>query len=785
MRPLAIIRWLVALAGAMASVYAVLQWDALLPARRSLRMTMEVTTLKQRTLEVFPGDSTGFHVGHSERHSARALNIRQRIHFLQVMDTVGSNRLRIDPGDAPGDLLLHRILLEGPGGLVVLDGPLLKERVTGQRSMELLPGVERTLLLRCVSDDPQFVLDLDQHTDLIPILHAPPRMLRLVLAALAGVLAFGLLFKVLQTIQRIPPVPGRSGVVIAAMDILVFLAVFGAAKQMGHDEHGIHVRFQVLAPNDDQWHLFYTNDTEHFDGQRSIEFSVSGSKNAQWTSFALPLDTFPRFLRLDPGSHGDTVIVLSAALVHENSMTEIPLADILPTIEKVHDVDSILPTPPGLLIRPHGHDPYFTITLDLRDRMTALAGRDAPFLLPFVAALLITLLVHAGVARSNMRSLLAQAAAPDLILAAGFIGLIAIPITVWFNPALEPRSSFSEKRRLAELPDLGFPSIGSYPGALDRWYREHFGMRSELFRWNSWVHWAALNTSSLPDKVVVGKQGWLFQYNDHVDGNYRGLTKYSFAELEQIRHKYEARQKLLADYGIAYYLMIPPLSGNINSQYLPERIHRISPTTWLDQVRDHFERYSTVPFIDPTASLVEAEKKAPIYFKTDIHWNPYGAYFGYRDLLTRIAEDRPAVGAPWVITDFDIVENTNENADLAAMLGLNDVLTRVEPVFIPKRERKAEYSYHPKGLPGASYFLAAPRTFISPDTTKPDLLMFHDSFGLYMMPLLAEHFHRSTFVWSGLFIPDIIPAEKPDIVVQECMEMFIENMPKDNVPRSW
>ncbi len=57
--------------------------------------------------------------------------------------------------------------------------------------------------------------------------------------------------------------------------------------------------------------------------------------------------------------------------------------------------------------------------------------------------------------------------------------------------------------------------------------------------------------------------------------------------------------------------------------------------------------------------------------------------------------------------------------------------------------------------------------------------MFHDSFGLYLKPLLAEHFSRSLFVWTGLFIPDIVEHERPDIVVQEFMEMFIVNMPLD------
>jgi len=109
-----------------------------------------------------------------------------------------------------------------------------------------------------------------------------------------------------------------------------------------------------------------------------------------------------------------------------------------------------------------------------------------------------------------------------------------------------------------------------------------------------------------------------------------------------------------------------------------------------------------------------------------------------------------------------------------------DVYKRVEPVMTPLRPFKAAFSHVPE-LPGSLFFLREPHQHAQADTTLPKLLMFHDSFGLYMEPLMSEHFSTSTYVWSGLFVPDVVGAVKPDIVVQEFMEMFVVNMPVDTL----
>jgi hypothetical protein len=223
------------------------------------------------------------------------------------------------------------------------------------------------------------------------------------------------------------------------------------------------------------------------------------------------------------------------------------------------------------------------------------------------------------------------------------------------------------------------------------------------------------------------------------------------------------------------------MGATIYPEHLPDRFHRLSDTTWVGEVKAYFDRHSTVPIIDPTSQLLEAKKQKDVYFSSDIHWNPFGSYFGYKALIDRIRQDDPRVPPAWPIEDLQFTNDTNSSADMANMLGLNDVLTRIEPIVKPLHPRHAEFHDFPE-LQGSSFFLDRPMHYTNPDTTLPRLLMFHDSFGLYLKPLLNEHFSSATYVWYPLYLPDVVTQVKPDIVVQEFMEMFTINMPKDSVP---
>lgn len=66
------------------------------------------------------------------------------------------------------------------------------------------------------------------------------------------------------------------------------------------------------------------------------------------------------------------------------------------------------------------------------------------------------------------------------------------------------------------------------------------------------------------------------------------------------------------------------------------------------------------------------------------------------------------------------------------------------------------------------------------DQSKPKLVMYKDSYGVYLTPLLNEHFSRSVYVWSHYLTPQLIEQEKPDIVIFELLESLMYQLEMEN-----
>ncbi len=781
--------WNLILSMAMAVVVGVLTHRSLPDTEHAAVHTLiELTTTKGGNYDLFLDAGDGFRGDRSIRMAVPASDRPQRVEFIWPLGSAGVDALRFDPGDSLTDVVLHSLSIEGPGGDIRWNASEIMNRFGRVHGLETLPQGDDRLVLHIRREDPWIATSGDLSSIVLRIAQGPSPLsfwaISLASASAAFALSLWLLIPFVRSSTRNQRTPTKVLAVLLLIDVLLFTATFGISQRIGARATGITFEVQALIPSNDVYQLFYSRYAGRFGPEQCVATPVKASQEPQWLRFELPQDTLPTALRFDPGSHAEGVVIYSAAFAHGDVREHIGPSELLNAIDGKHDIASAQLRNGGLTLHFNGGDPYISLADLFHERMVAVIERDKPHWLPLLMAAMLTLLAHAGLLRSSAFTQAVDAAAPrDLRLACAFLVLILLPLFTVFAPLIEIHKESSEKRQLARLPVLELRSLGEFPARYDTWYREHFGFRQELFRWNSWTHIKVLNASPMSDKLVVGKNGWLFQYNADVDGDYRGRILYTFDQLEGIRRIYENRQRWLAAYGIRYYILVPPLSGNLNREHMDDRFHRVSNSTWLDQVKDHFDKYSTVELIDMRQDLIAAKKEREVYFKTDIHWNPYGAYFGYRKLIERVQHDIPAIGPPCGLDDLAFRVDTNEKGDLAGMMGLGDVLTRVEPFLVPLRPRKSTFSHFPE-LPGQYYFLDRPMTFTQPDTTLPKLLMFHDSFGLYLKPLINEHFSKSTYVWAGLFIPDVVVAEKPDVVVQEFMEMFVVNMSKDSLALS-
>ena len=136
------------------------------------------------------------------------------------------------------------------------------------------------------------------------------------------------------------------------------------------------------------------------------------------------------------------------------------------------------------------------------------------------------------------------------IFIATFIVMIFLPL---FCTNLKPNVvSEIENRKLADFPKLYEEGDlnKKYISDFENWFNDNVGLRELIFKMNSKIQYDIFNNSSI-EKVIVGKDGWLFYAGED---NIRIATgeypNFSEAELKDICQKQIEIQKGLAEQGI-------------------------------------------------------------------------------------------------------------------------------------------------------------------------------------------------------------------------------------------
>ncbi len=341
-----------------------------------------------------------------------------------------------------------------------------------------------------------------------------------------------------------------------------------------------------------------------------------------------------------------------------------------------------------------------------------------------------------------------------------FVAVLALPGLI----LLTKRSSDSstEKRQLTAFPT--WPSnpaeVKKFPAAFNSWFRDHFGLRNELIRLHAIFTYHFLNTSP-SSKVLLGKDGWLFLTHDYARDDFKSRTPFTNAELQRWKEILESRQQWLAAHDAKLLVVFACDKHLIYPEFLPGSVRRQPGSYRIDQLAHFLETHSTVPVISLKESLLEAKANDRLYHRTDTHWNDCGAYVGYREILGQVQEWFPAA-SPHPIGRYEKIEANTPGWDLAKMLGLPD--------RIPEKNLSLV-------LPGDSRAKVVERDFEDPkwnngrialeieDPSLPTVVVFRDSFGSALIPLLSEHFRRSLFLWQYEFDPDVILKEQPEVVI--------------------
>ncbi len=190
--------------------------------------------------------------------------------------------------------------------------------------------------------------------------------------------------------------------------------------------------------------------------------------------------------------------------------------------------------------------------------------------------------------------------------------------------------------------------------------------------------------------------------------------------------------------------MIAPNKETIYPEYLPAGIARSDNPTWADQILENLNE-TDVSVLDLRSTLLAEKQNAPVYFKTDTHWNPVGARAAYDAILTALQPGFPIL-EPHPLSDFDQVTETT-SGDLAGLIHLKGDVT--EP-FTALHARFDKPSLGLKNPPAGQMIT------VMPDPALPKAVIFRDSFFNGLQPFTSEHFSRVVYVSDFVYNPDLI-----------------------------
>lgn len=334
-----------------------------------------------------------------------------------------------------------------------------------------------------------------------------------------------------------------------------------------------------------------------------------------------------------------------------------------------------------------------------------------------------------------------------LIYIAAVLMLAAFPFV---GMSVAASNETTENKELARFPRLRSDGTWNvrYLSQLGDYFEEHFAFRQELVAANALIRGRLLGVSA-SDQVLVGKDGWLY-YTGTLD-DYLGRNQMSEKGLANAVHNIGLMQQYVEDRGSRFLITIAPNKNSVYDSYMPSNYLRSGEnnhtrlTPLLKQAGIHY------------ADLYEIfeESDECLYLQGDSHWNNKGALLVCRKLLDGL--DREYDGSA-----YDSWEVRKEHTgDLAEML----YSVAAKPEDNVYYDRIPIYAY-------VNDVEDTEEDWI--ETINPNgqgrLLMFRDSFGNSMLPILANEFEYGYFSRLVPYNLGNLDKYHPEYVVVERVE---------------
>ena len=235
-------------------------------------------------------------------------------------------------------------------------------------------------------------------------------------------------------------------------------------------------------------------------------------------------------------------------------------------------------------------------------------------------------------------SFIKRISVPDVIFVIAIAIFIIIPNTKFDKDEYD----FVEKRPLGVLPKL-IKDNGEvnkeFGKQFENFYNDRFRKRTVCIDANLYLK-GLINRRMENSLEMEGLDNWIFYKGDNSIANYQNKVLFSDMELLKIKRNLDLLNNWCRKNNIKLIVVIPPDKNRIYGEYYPRHIKKVNPKSRVELLREYMDKNSNVKIIYPVEQMYVRKKldNEPLYYYTDTHWTPVGAYIAYSEILKQIKQ---------------------------------------------------------------------------------------------------------------------------------------------------
>lgn len=317
-----------------------------------------------------------------------------------------------------------------------------------------------------------------------------------------------------------------------------------------------------------------------------------------------------------------------------------------------------------------------------------------------------------------------------------------------------PTTEALENKRTAEFPVLrtedGFNT--RYMTELGEYFEDHFAFKKAFVAADAKLL-SLFGTSSVSG-VIKGTDGWLYYTSSGDD--YSAVNTLTERGAFNAAHNAAVLQRFARQHGADFLLTVAPNKNSLYPDNMPYYYTKSGKTSNIGLVVPYLEAEG-VNYADLFGAFGNEDEI--LYLKRDSHWNAKGALLAYNALLDK-------AGIPHDdFSSLGYTEEEKEYGDLGKMLYSS--YAAPEKNYTYDNEQLFSYVTDTKSVEDP---------LIVTENAEKDgtLLMFRDSFGNTLLPLMANEFGSACFSKAQPYPAEKLTAQHaPELILAEKVERNI------------